>query len=144
MIDVAVAIGLVSEAMSKTVSRVIGSGLGSTARRPAARAYAIMPRRPIKYDRAGNLFLLDRTVDGRIDALEPFGVKPERRRGSLGQGGAGQVRDRHERGHQKKRAQIGHGFSRLLAVAGPIKSQSEVVDRSIVAGQGVRCNLRVD
>ncbi len=36
--EVAVATGLVSEAMSKTVSRVIGSGLGLTARRPAARA----------------------------------------------------------------------------------------------------------
>ena len=38
MTDVAVATGLVSEAMSKTVSRVIGSGVGPTTRRPAARA----------------------------------------------------------------------------------------------------------
>ncbi len=38
MIDVAVATGLVNEAISKTVSRVIGSGAGLTARRPVARA----------------------------------------------------------------------------------------------------------
>ena len=38
MTEVAVATGLVSDAMSKTVSRVIGSDAGPTTRRPAARA----------------------------------------------------------------------------------------------------------
>ena len=52
----AVATGLVRLAMSKTVSRVIGSSVGSTDRLPNARAIATFPRRPTTTTAPGTFF----------------------------------------------------------------------------------------
>ena len=140
MTDVAVAIGLVREAMSKTVSRVIGSGLGSTARRPGRPGVGDHPAPADQDDRAGNFFVLDRAVDGGIDALEPLGVKTQRRRGRLGQGRAGRVIRRPTR-----RASTASQRNLVIDLETPSRGRSVecspdkiVLVRSIVAWQGVQ------
>ena len=55
-------------------------------------------------DRAGNLLVLDRPVDGGIDPLEPLGVKSQRRWGRLGQSRPGRVfHDRKKNEYRKPR-----------------------------------------
>ena len=78
MTDVAVATGLVSEARSKTVSRVIGSSAGSTPATPRTATYAILPAPADEHDRPRDLLLGDRPVDRVVDPSARRGrSKPE-------------------------------------------------------------------
>ena len=88
MTDVAVAIGLVSEAMSKIGVARHGFRLGFD--RPLARRAGVGDRSPPadQHDRAGNLSALDGPVDRPVDPLEPIGVKAELRRAQFRQASA--------------------------------------------------------
>ena len=77
---VAVAIGLVSDAMSNSVSVVIGTAAGSNCRLPYARSNTMPARRPIKHHATRHLALRDGAVYCRVDQRPHAGIHVLRRR----------------------------------------------------------------
>jgi len=76
---VAVATTFVSEARSKTVSAVIGSTVGATARFPYAFRNTTFPCRPTRTTAPGHSFFAIDSVTTAVDAGEALGRQPHGR-----------------------------------------------------------------
>ena len=142
MTAVAVAMGLVSEAMSKTVSRVIGSGAGLDGPLPGRPNVGDRPAPADQNDHARHLFLFDRSVDGTVDPLEAFGIKPQRSRWRLGQRRPHRPRTEQNQRHNHKPAQCFHQsrYSRLKSLSANLNTLIFVI--SILPSRTARCNRR--